>query len=83
MDYSEEETDEGRRCPRCWELYDPQNLREICVDCLGRLESDSRDAQTAWSRVGHLLGRSYGIRPTLVLLMAVTWLAVTLMESLL
>ena len=83
MDYSDREADEERICMFCRESCVPTYVRNVCVDCLCDLEKQKQEAYQTFSRFRDLLDRSHGIRPTIVLLMAVTWLAVTLMESLL
>ena len=83
MDYVESETDEQHKCVVCRESCASRHVREICVDCLFDVRAERQEAYEIFSRFRDLLDRSHGIRPTIVLLMAVTWLAVTLMESLL
>ena len=83
MDYRESETDEQSTCVVCGDSCASRDVRDICVDCLFDVRAERQEAYQIFSRFRDLLGRSHGIRPTIVLLMALTWLAVTLMESLL
>ena len=75
--------DDGKvTCAWCRRIYDAEHVKPICGDCVFEFDRAEVEADRLWSRVCDHLDRSNGIRPGVVLLMAVAWMAVTLMESL-
>ena len=75
--------DDGKvTCAWCRRVLDAERVKPICGDCVFDFDQAEMEADRLWSRVRDQLDRSHGIRPSVVLLMAVAWMAVTLMESL-
>ena len=82
MDHDVAYDDGKNACWWCRKVYDVEGVKLICGDCVVDFNRADREADLLWSRVCDQLDRSNGIRPGVFLLMAVAWMAVTLMESL-
>lgn len=82
MDHDVAYNDGKNACWWCRRVYDAKGVKLICGDCVMEFGRAEEEADRLWSRVCDHLDRSNGIRPSVVLLMAVAWIAVTLMESL-
>ena len=68
-------------CPICDNWVERQYARLICSTCMSEIERDMEPPRTIWGKFCNALGCSYGFRTSVVLLMAIAWLAVMLMES--
>jgi len=81
MDYEDAEHEENVKCAWCRDVVERRQAPSVCRYCMSDIRRDMDDARVMWRRLHDVLERSNGLSPNVVLLMAIAWLAVMLMES--
>ena len=81
MDYEDAKHDDDVVCAICRDVVELQLTWFLCGMCKSEIEQDMEPPRTIWGKFCNALGCSYGFRTSVVLLMAIAWLAVMLMES--